>query len=78
MLDYDSASGQYFINRDPSEPDKADDEAQAHPLCEWYALCSNVSVGTVTHPILGEVPVCERCLNKHEESMLPLFTPYAD
>lgn len=34
-------------------------------VCEWYALCTNPAVGTVTHPILGEVPCCERCAKKH-------------
>lgn len=30
-------------------------------ICEWFALCTNPAAGTVTHPILGEVPTCERC-----------------
>lgn len=34
-------------------------------LCEWYALCMNPAEGTVTHPILGEVPTCSRCAGKH-------------
>ena len=35
-------------------------------MCEWYALCDNPPAGTVTHPILGEVPTCTRCANKHQ------------
>lgn len=76
MLEYDVATGGFYSNRDPREPDRADDEAQRHSECEWYLLCFNVPIGTVTHPILGEVPVCERCLNKHD--MHQRFTPYAD
>lgn len=34
--------------------------------CEWYALCTNAATGLVKHPILGSVPVCERCRAKHE------------
>lgn len=43
--------------------------------CAWYALCANPSVGTVSHPILGDVPICDRCCDKH--SMRDRFTPYA-
>jgi hypothetical protein len=32
--------------------------------CEWFALCDNASVGTVKHPILGDVPTCQRCADK--------------
>lgn len=34
-------------------------------LCEWYALCMNPAVGTTPHPILGNVPICQRCADKH-------------
>lgn len=27
--------------------------------CDWFRLCSNDSIGTVTHPTLGEVECCE-------------------
>lgn len=30
-------------------------------MCEWFALCTNPAAGMVAHPILGEVPTCERC-----------------
>ena len=29
--------------------------------CEWFALCDRVADGLRAHPILGAVPVCERC-----------------
>lgn len=34
--------------------------------CEWYALCENEADGVVDHPILGKVPTCRRCAEKHE------------
>lgn len=34
--------------------------------CQWYALCPNDAVGTTSHPILGDVPICERCADKHQ------------
>lgn len=32
--------------------------------CQWFAKCTNVATRTVKHPILGEVPTCERCAKK--------------
>jgi hypothetical protein len=32
--------------------------------CEWFALCDNEAAGVVSHPILGDVPTCERCAEK--------------
>lgn len=31
------------------------------PGCAWFAACDNVSTGTKSHPIIGEVPICDRC-----------------
>lgn len=33
--------------------------------CAWYALCDREAVGWVDHPVLGPVPVCQRCADKH-------------
>jgi len=30
-------------------------------LCEWFALCTNPATKTRPHPILGAVPICDRC-----------------
>jgi len=34
--------------------------------CQWYALCINEATTVIPHPILGDVPTCERCANKYE------------
>jgi hypothetical protein len=33
-------------------------------ICRYFALCDHWAVGTVKNPVLGEVPVCQRCLDK--------------
>lgn len=30
-------------------------------VCRWFLKCVNEATGTVWHPILGDVPVCDRC-----------------
>lgn len=37
-----------------------------HELCEWFALCTNEATHTEPHPILGDVPICDRCAAKVE------------
>jgi len=32
--------------------------------CRWFARCDNIAVTTEPHPILGAVPICQRCVNK--------------
>lgn len=32
--------------------------------CEWFLLCENEATTTEPHPILGDVPICERCAAK--------------
>lgn len=29
-------------------------------LCEWFLDCSEESVGTVEHPTLGDIEICQR------------------
>lgn len=37
----------------------------ADPIyCEWFALCTNEATYLEPHPILGHVPICDRCLTK--------------
>jgi hypothetical protein len=35
-------------------------------ICQWFLLCDHEAAGTVSHPILGDVPTCQRCADKHE------------
>lgn len=35
----------------------------AGQTCQWFALCGRPATGTVHHPILGDVPTCDRCHN---------------
>lgn len=35
-------------------------------MCEWFALCDNEATTEMPHPILGAVPICERCKAKAE------------
>lgn len=34
------------------------------PECRWFAGCENPAGGTVTHPVLGEVPTCPACVER--------------
>jgi hypothetical protein len=29
--------------------------------CRWFAMCENAATGTMPHPVLGDVPICDRC-----------------
>lgn len=40
-------------------------------VCQWYALCVHFAVGYVKHPILGKVPTCQRCADKHHLKLDP-------
>lgn len=36
--------------------------------CEWFAYCVNITARSVSHPVLGQVPICIRCFNKMKEN----------
>jgi hypothetical protein len=35
--------------------------------CQWFLLCTNPATTILSHPILGDVPICERCKARTEE-----------
>jgi hypothetical protein len=37
-----------------------------YALCEWFAKCTNPANGLRDHPVLGQVPICQRCDDKIE------------
>lgn len=37
-------------------------------ICEWFAYCDNPATGTQHHPILGDVPICDRCRDIYERT----------
>lgn len=39
---------------------------ETETVCEWFAMCLNVATTTQPHPILGPVPICDRCKAKVE------------
>lgn len=32
--------------------------------CQWFALCDHDATQLEPHPILGQVPICDRCKAK--------------
>lgn len=34
--------------------------------CQWYVMCDHEAIGVSEHPILGAVPICQRCADKHD------------
>lgn len=34
--------------------------------CGWFALCANEATQMEDHPVLGKVPICDRCKEKVE------------
>jgi hypothetical protein len=32
--------------------------------CQWFAACDRSAVTTVAHPVLGDVPACQRCADR--------------
>lgn len=39
--------------------------------CMWFAKCKNEAAGTIPHPILGDVPACERCIKWDADMTAP-------
>lgn len=51
-----------FIAWEPGELTRITDEGVWARRCEWFVLCENVATHLEPHPILGEVPACDRCV----------------
>lgn len=43
-----------------------DDQNLYEVVCEWFLLCENTATSMEPHPILGEVPICDRCHERNE------------
>jgi hypothetical protein len=39
------------------------------PKCEWFLMCKNDAAGTADHPVLGRVPICERCAGMCDQTV---------
>jgi hypothetical protein len=37
-----------------------------HAVCRQFLMCENTAVTALPHPILGDVPACQRCADKLE------------
>jgi hypothetical protein len=33
----------------------------ASQFCQWFATCTNLATTERDHPVLGKVPICDRC-----------------
>lgn len=33
-------------------------------ICQWFARCANVATRAAGHPVLGPVPICDKCADK--------------
>lgn len=40
-------------------------------VCAWFVRCTNDADGTLPHPILGDVPCCNRCASLVGEVLQP-------
>lgn len=39
-------------------------------ICQWFLLCPNPADGLVEHPVLVEVPCCDRCAERMEQTFI--------
>lgn len=35
--------------------------------CQWFMMCNRKATTTMSHPILGDVPICKKCKEKMEK-----------
>lgn len=36
-------------------------EGYENVFCEWFAACTRPATGSMSHPILGAMLICDRC-----------------
>jgi hypothetical protein len=46
-------------------------------MCEAFAACDNFPTGFYVHPLIGNVPACQRCATRLGETLLPLMDLHA-
>jgi hypothetical protein len=46
-------------------------------ICEWFALCDHEAIARVPHPVLGSVPICQRCAERLDIE-LPVCLEHGD
>lgn len=52
-------------------PSGFEDDPEFVTACAWWAKCPNPANGLRDHPILGDVPICQRCDDKVERLSQP-------
>ena len=53
------------IGRAKGDPITASQPEEPEPTeCQWFYLCDHEATRTEPHPILGDVPICQRCTDK--------------
>jgi hypothetical protein len=50
-----------YIEWNPGELVRAVDGRLYVRRCEWFARCDNAATHLEPHPILDQVPACDRC-----------------
>lgn len=43
---------------------KEESVASGYYECSWFALCTNTATKLRSQPVLGDVPICDRCDDK--------------
>lgn len=64
----DTVMAYTYMDMRDAAPKPSDSEGLGK--CEYFALCANPADGVVRHPILGEVPACQRCAAKTGQELL--------
>lgn len=44
-------------------------DAETPQECQWFPACGMEATHTQSHPVLGEVPICDRCQHWYDEQV---------